>query len=129
MSVRAQIAFGPNIHRWKTDKIRDKVDTLANALGIEHLLDRRPYGLSGGERQRVALARALAVEPYLLCLDEPLSALDEDTRAEIYDLLVKLRGTFGFTALHVTHSQSEAQRLGDLVLKFDEGKVIAPSSP
>ena len=128
MTVRAQIAFGPSMQRWKRNEIREKVETLAEALGIASLLDRRPHGLSGGERQRVALARALAVEPRLLCLDEPLSALDEDTRGEICELLLHLRKVFGFTALHVTHSRSEAARLGDILFKLDQGSVVKTES-
>ena len=128
MSVADQIAFGPTVQRWPKKRIQAKVTSLADALKISPLLDRRPYGLSGGERQRVALARALAVEPRLLCLDEPLSALDEDTRGEICDLLVELRRSIGFTALHVTHSRSEAQRLGDLILRLQDG-VISEVSP
>jgi molybdate/tungstate transport system ATP-binding protein len=124
MSVGEQIAFGPTIQKWPRKRIDEKVATLAGALGISSLLDRRPFGLSGGERQRVALARALAVEPRLLCLDEPLSALDEDTRSEICDLLMNLKNSFGFTALHVTHSASEAQRLGDLVIRMQEGRIV-----
>lgn len=120
MSVRDQIAFGPTVQKWKRPRIAEKIEMLADAMGIADLLQRRPFGLSGGERQRVALARALAIEPRLLCLDEPLSALDEQTREEMCALLKSLQKSIGFTALHVTHSQSEAQRLGDRVLLMEE---------
>lgn len=120
MTVREQIAFGPTVKKWKRDRISKKVDLLADAMEIADLLDRRPFGLSGGERQRVALARALAVEPRLLCLDEPLSALDEQTREDMCALLKELQKKIEFTALHVTHSQNEAARLGDSVISMDE---------
>jgi molybdate/tungstate transport system ATP-binding protein len=119
MSVRDQIAFGPTVQNWKRKRISEKVEMLADAMGIEHLLKRRPFGLSGGERQRIALARALAIEPRLLCLDEPLSALDEQTREEMCGLLKSLQQKIRFTALHVTHSHSEAKRLGDCVMQME----------
>ena len=120
MTVRDQIAFGPTVHKWKRQRIAEKVAMLADAMWITDLLQRYPFGLSGGERQRVALARALAIEPRLLCLDEPLSALDEQTREDMCSLLQSLQKHIGFTALHVTHSQSEAKRLGDCVLQMEE---------
>lgn len=120
MTVREQIAFGPTVRRWKRERIAAKVAALSDAMGIAHLLHRRPFGLSGGERQRIALARALAIEPRLLCLDEPLSALDEETREDMCALLLNLQQNIGFTALHVTHSQREAERLGDQVLRIEE---------
>ena len=120
LTVREQIEFGPRVHQWPRDRITEKVGSLADATGITHLLDRHPTGLSGGERQRIALARALAIEPQLLCLDEPLSALDEPTREDMCELLNSLQQTMKFTALHVTHSQTEAERMGDIILRMEE---------
>ncbi len=96
---------------------------LAQLLGLEHLLDRKPLGLSGGEAQRVALGRALAARPQVLCLDEPLSALDDETREEMYSLLKSVQQKTNVTALHVTHHLAEAQRLGDTILFFSDGQV------
>ena len=87
MTVREQIAFGLMVRRRPKDKIREVVSLLADDLGISGLLERDIKGLSGGERQRVALGRALAVEPRVLLLDEPISALDEDMRDEMMSLL------------------------------------------
>ena len=84
---------------------------------------RHPEALSGGERQRVALGRALAFGPRILCLDEPLSALDEDLRADMCALLKKVHAETGVTALHVTHSGSEAQELATLHLRFESGNI------
>jgi ABC-type molybdate transport system ATPase subunit len=92
-------------------------------LGIGKLLDRRPQGLSGGEAQRVALGRALSFHPPVLLLDEPMSALDEATRGEMYDLLKRVRAKTGVTALHVTHSLSEAKALGDEIVMLEGGKL------
>ena len=100
-----------------------RVSELAEMLGISHLLKRKPHGLSGGESQRVALGRALACHPKILCLDEPLSALDDDTRQEMYALLQLVRDRTGVTTLHVTHHQQDARRLADMVLVLEDGLI------
>ncbi len=123
LTVREHLGFALTIRRWNRDAIERRVDELAALLGLRHLLDRRPHGLSGGEVQRVALGRALAMRPGVLLLDEPLSALDEDTRAEMYDLLRSVRSESRVTVLHVTHNRSEAHRLADLVLELRDGQV------
>ena len=96
----------------------------AELMGITTLLGRRPFGLSGGEAKRVALARALAASPCVLCLDEPLSALDEQTHGEICDLLSELHREINVTILHITHSSTEARRLGETFLRLEDGKLI-----
>ena len=93
-------------------------------MAIKPLLDRKPFGLSGGEAKRVALARALAASPEVLCLDEPLSALDEETHTEICDLLAELHREIDVTILHITHSSNEAKRLGEIFLRLEDGKLI-----
>jgi len=119
MTVRKHLSFGPELRGWALDKIERRVADLANLLGITHLLDRRPAGLSGGEAQRTALGRALAAAPGILLLDEPMSALDDDTRSEMYEVLRDIRRRTGVTTLHVTHSLDEARRLADQVISFD----------
>ncbi len=123
-TVRKHLAFGPNVHGWKANVIAERVEELAVSLGIVDLLDRKPHGLSGGERQRVALGRALAVKPDVLCLDEPLSALDEDTHSEMVDLLKRVTEDTGVTVLHITHSRREAALVGDLQFRIEDGKVV-----
>ena len=83
LSTREQLAFALRLRKVEPSSIAKRVEELANRLGIEQLLDRMPEGLSGGERQRVALGRALSIRPKFLCLDEPLSALDDETHDEI----------------------------------------------
>ena len=99
-------------------------------LGIENLLDRKPRGLSGGERQRVALGRALSFQPKVLCLDEPLSALDDDTRTRMCDLLSDVQKQTGTTTLHVTHNREEAERLADYLFRIEDGQIqqVRPES-
>ncbi|MCG3197987.1 MAG: ABC transporter ATP-binding protein [Candidatus Omnitrophica bacterium] len=124
MTVREHLAFALTIRRADEALIRERVSEMSEVLGIGHLLDRRPSGLSGGERQRVALGRALAHHPPVLCLDEPLSALDEETREEMYALLEQVRGRTGVTTLHVTHNLSDAERLADRILLLRDGVII-----
>lgn len=123
MTVRRHLAFGPEIQGWDRDEIGERVEALARALGIEHLLERRPQGLSGGESKRVALGRALAARPKVLCLDEPFSALDEETNGEICDLLKELQRTQRITTLHITHGSAEAERLADVRFQIVGGRV------
>lgn len=127
LTVREHLSFSPRVRRWKAAEIEARVAELARQLHLEGLLDRRPAGLSGGEAQRVALGRALAARPSVLCLDEPLSALDDETRDGMVDLLRSLRQ--GVTILHVTHSREEARRLADRVLILRAGAIreLAPA--
>jgi len=123
MTVAEQIGFALRLRRKSASEIQDRVNELATHLGVAHLLDRLPQHLSGGERQRVALGRALAAKPSVLLLDEPLSALDEELRDDLATLLKKIQRDLGVTALHITHSRSEAARLADVLFRLDEGRV------
>ena len=124
MTVREQIGFGLLVRRRPNEQIREAVSLLAEELGIGELLERVPQGLSGGERQRVALGRALAVEPSVLLLDEPISALDEDMRDEMMSLLKRVQKEHAVTVLHETHSSREAERLADCVLRMEHGVIV-----
>lgn len=123
-SVADHLRMGPQVRGWKTAAIEKKLDELLENLKIKHLRDRRPFGLSGGERQRVALGRALACNPPVLLLDEPLSALDEETHEEMIDLLKQLHESHAITVLHVTHRIQEAERLADTIYRFEDGKPV-----
>jgi molybdate/tungstate transport system ATP-binding protein len=122
MTVRQHLSFALDIRRHSPDTEK-RVGELAELLGLTHLLNRRPQGLSGGESQRVALGRALAFRPRILLLDEPLSALDEETREEMYGLLRSVQRQTGVTTLHITHSQAEARKLADDLLLLKDGKI------
>lgn len=125
MTVRKHLAFALEVRAWPKDRIEARVDELAGLLGITSLLDRTPNGLSGGEGQRVALGRALSFKPPILCLDEPLSALDFDTRLEMCELLEEVKRATGVTVLHITHDRNEAERLADVVFQISGGQVSA----
>ena len=123
MTVYDHLAFALVIRKYPRADIARRVEELAALLGIPRLLGRKPPGLSGGEAQRVALGRALSARPGILCLDEPLSALDEDMRQEMCELLEKVQQQTGVTILHVTHQLSEAERLADTIWVLKDGRV------
>lgn len=119
MRIRNQIAFPLRV-RGEGDGALDRVREVAALVGIEPLLDRTPKGLSGGERQRIALARAIIFGPKVLLLDEPMSALDDETRDALLPVFRAVRESTGVTVLHVTHSLHEAEKLGDRVVNMRE---------
>jgi ABC-type sugar transport system ATPase subunit len=123
MTVRDHLALALRVRKAPAGAIEARVTELSATLGIEHLLDRHPEGLSGGESQRVALGRALSARQRVLCLDEPLSALDDETHDEICGLLKRVQRDLDVTVLHVTHRKSEAERLADCLFRFADGKV------
>ena len=123
-TVRDQLAFSLIVRDVEEAVIEERVNRMAELLGLSDLLDRKPVGLSGGEAKRVALGRALVPEPEVICLDEPLSNLDEETQEETLSLLQTALKDQGVTVLHVTHSKREAERLADLRLSFTENGVV-----
>ena len=102
---------------------------LLQRFGLGERLKHKPYQLAGGERQRVALGRALSFRPKILCLDEPLSALDDETHAHLIGLLKRIQDETGVTALHVTHNRHEAESLADLHLRVVDGTVQVQGDP
>jgi molybdopterin-binding protein len=124
MDVAENIGYGMKLKGLDKTKIDRKVKELAELLGITHLLKRAPSKLSGGEAQRTALARALSLEPEVLLLDEPLSAMDPNLRAEIRAELRRMHKATGTTTIHVTHSREDAMVLGERIAVMHEGKII-----
>jgi thiamine transport system ATP-binding protein len=124
LDVAANIAYPLRLrHRSRADQ-RDKVSELLTLVGLEGYADRVPATLSGGERQRVALARALAVEPRLLLLDEPLSALDRGLRERLAGELHDILRAAGATAMLVTHDHEEAFAVADRMAVMREGRIV-----
>ncbi|MED6313671.1 MAG: ABC transporter ATP-binding protein [Verrucomicrobiota bacterium] len=123
LPVREQLAFALILRLIDQAEIAVRVEELAELLGLTDLLDRMPDRLSGGEAQRVALGRALAHRPSVLCLDEPLAALDEELHGEMCKLLERVHKETGVTILHITHSPSEASRLAGCHFRLVNGKV------
>ncbi|MGB9608480.1 MAG: ATP-binding cassette domain-containing protein [bacterium] len=129
MTVKDNIAFGLRIRKAPPSYIEQKVEELVNLLRIKHLLHRYPTTLSGGEKQRVALARALAINPRLMLMDEPLSALDEQTREELCRELKRIHRETGMMILHISHNLEETFSLADRVCILNEGRVMAIGKP
>lgn len=116
LSVREHLAFAMRLRRRPRSEIMDRVEQLAELLEIRHLLQRGVGKLSGGESQRVALGRALSFQPSVLLLDEPMSALDADTRSGTQEMLRNLNVKTQVTVLHVTHNEEEAEALADCMI-------------
>jgi ABC-type sugar transport system ATPase subunit len=123
MTVRDHLGFALRIRNRSAREIAARVEPLSELLEIDHLLNRRPRGLSGGEAQRVALGRALSFGPRILLLDEPLSALDDETRRHMHRVMTRVKEHTQVTALHVTHNPDEARVLADVVLRLSGGEV------
>jgi ABC-type Fe3+/spermidine/putrescine transport system ATPase subunit len=129
LSVRQNIGFGLRVRKQSSLRIHQKVLEMAALVRVEHLLDRRIDKLSGGEKQKVALARALALEPAVLLLDEPLGALDPETREVLRDELKRLHRRLHATIIHVTHDFQEAISLADKVAVLGEGRLQQVGAP
>jgi len=123
LDVRGNLEFG--MRRVPVEDRRISLDSAIELLGIGHLTERRPSRLSGGERQRVGIARALATSPRVLMLDEPLSALDMQRKAEIMPYLELLNAELKIPILYVSHALDEVARLADRLVLLDKGRVLA----
>ncbi|PZX12879.1 multiple sugar transport system ATP-binding protein [Palleronia aestuarii] len=129
MSVRKNMAFGLKLRGMAEAEIGSRIARVAETLGVEALLDRRPAQLSGGQRQRVALGRALVREPRAFLLDEPLSNLDAKLRSVMRTELIKLHRTLGTTMIHVTHDQVEAMTMGTRICIMRGGEIVQVGRP
>jgi len=129
MTVGDNIGFGLKVRKTPKDKIRKKVDELLGIINLPDKGNRYPYQLSGGQQQRVALARALAIEPQVLLLDEPLSALDAKIRVVLRKEIRSIQRQLGITTVYVTHDQEEALSLSDRVVVMSEGRIEQIGSP
>ncbi|PNR94209.1 ABC transporter [Petrotoga sp. HWH.PT.55.6.1] len=124
LNVEENIVFGLKSRRIKKDEIRSLLNNIVELFHIEHLLTRKTKNLSGGEKQRVALARALITSPQILLLDEPLSALDPQTKEKFIEDLKNLHKQLKTTTIHVTHDFNEAFSLADKIAIMKDGKII-----
>src|SRR5215218_940304 len=123
MTVADNIGFGLRVRKRPKDQIRKRVGELLELINLPDKGGRYPYQLSGGQQQRVALARALAIEPEVLLLDEPLSALDAKIRVALRKEIRAIQRQLGITTVYVTHDQGEAMSLSDRVVVMSEGRI------
>ncbi|HET7450522.1 MAG TPA: ABC transporter ATP-binding protein, partial [Gaiellaceae bacterium] len=129
MTARQNVEFGLKIRgRDKADRTK-RVSDLLELVGLGHAGDRYPHQLSGGMQQRVALARALAIEPRVLLLDEPLSALDAKVRVQLREEIRRIQLELGITTLYVTHDQEEALAISDHVAVMYGGVIEQMGTP
>ncbi len=124
LSVLGNLRFGYTRSR---DRSKIGFDDVVSLLGVEPLLRRATHRLSGGERQRVAIARALLSQPELLLLDEPVSSLDADGKAEILPYLERLLRSLSIPMIYVSHDQSEIALISDRVVDIDAGRIVGAS--
>ncbi len=129
LSVADNIAFGLRRRHATRGEAATRVVEMASLVGIGHVLDRRPSNLSGGEKQRVAIARALATRPRVLLMDEPLGALDPDTRDGLQQELRRLHKSLEMNVIHVTHDFSEAMMLGERIAVLSDGRIQQVGTP
>jgi iron(III) transport system ATP-binding protein len=129
MTVRENVAYGLKLKPLAPSEKQDRVTALLEATRLSALADRYPSELSGGQQQRVALARALAPKPDILLLDEPLSNLDANLRAEMRFEIRRLHDQFQYTSVYVTHDQVEAMTMADRIVVMNAGRIDQIGTP
>jgi multiple sugar transport system ATP-binding protein len=128
-TVEKNLGYGLRVRRTPKDEIAKRVQEVAEMLGLEDLLQRRPGALSGGQRQRVAMGRAIVREPAAFLMDEPLSNLDAKLRVGMRAQLARLHERLGVTTVYVTHDQVEAMTLGQRVAVMRDGRLQQVDTP
>ena len=129
MTARQNVAFGLRLRRVGAAQRDKRAMEMLDLVGLSTQADRYPHQVSGGQQQRIALARALAIEPQVLLLDEPLSALDAKVRAQLRDQIRRIQLEVGITTLFVTHDQEEALAIADRVGVMKDGRLEQLASP
>ncbi|MFT8211722.1 MAG: ABC transporter ATP-binding protein [Symbiopectobacterium sp.] len=129
MTIAQNIGYGLKIRHTPEAEIRDRVNSLLDTVRLGGFGDRYPNQLSGGQQQRVAIARALAVNPSLLLLNEPLSALDARVRAGLRQELREVQQRLGIPTLMVTHDQEEAMSMADKIVCMQGGLIVREGTP
>jgi multiple sugar transport system ATP-binding protein len=129
MSVRDNLAYGLKVRKTPKAETARRVEQVAQLLGLDELLERRPAALSGGQRQRVAMGRAIVREPKAFLMDEPLSNLDAKLRVGMRAQLAALHARLGTTTVYVTHDQVEAMTLGQRVAVMRDGHILQVDTP
>ncbi|MBQ6426885.1 MAG: ABC transporter ATP-binding protein [Clostridia bacterium] len=129
MTVAQNVAFGLKMQKMPKAQIETKVREMLDVVGLSEKYDQYPRSLSGGQQQRVALARALVVEPKVLLLDEPLSAIDALLRKNLQIEIRRIQRDLGITTLFVTHDQDEAMVMSDKIHLFNMGTIEQSASP
>jgi putative spermidine/putrescine transport system ATP-binding protein len=129
MTVAGNVGFGMKVARRPESEVKARVAEMLRIVHLPEFGNRYPYQLSGGQQQRVALARALAIQPQVLLLDEPLSALDAKIRVSLRNEIRSIQRQLGITTIYVTHDQEEALSLSDRIVVMSNGRVEQIGAP
>lgn len=129
MSVRENLSFGLKLRKTNNATVESEVKRVADMLGLDALLDRKPRQLSGGQAQRVALGRAMIRKPDAFLFDEPLSNLDAELRVQMRGEISEMQSNLATTTVYVTHDQVEAMTLGDRIAVMDKGRIMQVGAP
>lgn len=129
MTVRENIEFGLKNNKVPKAEREKLIQEFSNVVGLAEYLDRKPGTLSGGQRQRIALARAMVKKPAVFLMDEPLSNLDAKLRVAMRSELIELHNRLKTTFVYVTHDQTEAMSMADVIVLMDHGKIMQEASP
>lgn len=129
LTIGQNIGFGLQVRKMPEVEIKKRVDEMLSLVHLETHINKYPYQLSGGQQQRIALTRALAINPRVLLLDEPLSALDAKIRVELRLEIRRIQQTMGITTIYVTHDQEEALLISDRVVVMSQGKIEQVGTP
>jgi len=129
MTVRGNISFGLRMHRLSKKQTEERVAAILDLVRLKDTANRFPHQLSGGQQQRTALARALAIQPRVLLLDEPLSALDAEVRVALRGEIRRIQSELAITTVYVTHDQEEALSISDLVVVMNKGVIEQIGTP
>jgi len=129
MTVLQNVEYAMKFHKIPKDEAHKKAIQMIEAVGLSDHLEKMPRNLSGGQQQRVAIARTLALNPDIVLLDEPMSALDVATRLSMRTELKELQKKFGTTMIYVTHDQEEAFAMSDRIMIMDKGNISQIDTP
>lgn len=129
LKISENVEFGMRVRKMSRTSRTARVGELLDLVRLAGVADRYPHQISGGQQQRVALARALAVEPRVLLLDEPLSALDATVRVEVRDEIRRIQRASGIATVFVTHDQDEALAISDRICVMTEGRIEQVGTP
>jgi len=129
MTARQNVEFGMRMRHKPRAECRKRAEELLGLVGLAERVGNYPHELSGGQQQRVALARALAIEPAILLLDEPLSALDAKVRVDLRQQIRRVQTRLGITTLYVTHDQEEALSISDRIAVMSDGNLEQVGAP
>lgn len=131
MTIEENISVVPELKKWPKEKMQKRAHELLEMVGLdpESYAERKPHQLSGGEQQRVGVLRALAIDPDIILMDEPFSALDPISRENLQDDLITLMKNLNKTTVFVTHDMQEALKLADRIGIINEGKLVQVGTP